>query len=98
VVLACSEAHTDAYFEVLEELYFNGRGFNGPHDPRVRADLVLVPLASGGSVFSTGSIAWCGALSHDNYQNAVSRLMGNVLDRFAGPTHDGPAHDPPEAP
>jgi N,N-dimethylformamidase len=82
VVLACSEAHTDAYFEVLEELYFNGRGFSGPLDPRVRADLVLVPLDGGGHVFSVGSIAWCGSLSHNGYDNAISKLMGNVLDRL----------------
>jgi N,N-dimethylformamidase len=84
VVLACSEQHTEAYFEALEELYFNGRGFSGPADPRVRADLTLVPLPSSATVFSTGSIAWCGALSHNDYDNPVSRLMGNVLDRFAG--------------
>lgn len=85
VVLACSEAHTEAYFEALEELYFNGRGFSGPLDPRVRADLVLIPLASGGHVLSTGSIAWCGSLSHSGYDNPISRLMGNVLDRLMRP-------------
>ena len=63
VVLATSGEHSDAYFEVVEELYFNARGFSGPSDPRVRADLTLVSLPSGGAVYSAGSIAWCGALS-----------------------------------
>ena len=29
------------------------------------------------------SIAWCGSLSHNDYDNNVSRIMRNVLDRFA---------------
>ena len=38
----------------------------------------------GGGVFSTSSIAWPGALAHNNYQNNVSRITKNVLDRFIG--------------
>jgi N,N-dimethylformamidase len=34
-------------------------------------------------VFSTGSIAWCGSLSHNGYDNNVSRITENVLRRFA---------------
>jgi N,N-dimethylformamidase len=34
-------------------------------------------------VFSTGSIAWCGSLSHQDYRNNVSRITDNVLRRFA---------------
>jgi hypothetical protein len=30
-----------------------------------------------GTVFSTGSIAWCGALSHNDYDNNVARITGN---------------------
>ena len=37
----------------------------------------------GGGVFSVGSIAWCGSLSHNNYSNNVSRITKNVLDRFS---------------
>jgi N,N-dimethylformamidase len=33
-------------------------------------------------VFSTGSISWCGALSHNEYDNTVSRVTANVLTRF----------------
>ena len=36
-------------------------------------------------MFSTSSIAWCGSLSHNDYDNNVSRIMRNVLDRFASP-------------
>ena len=36
----------------------------------------------GGAVFSTGSIAWSGALSHNNYCNNISQITENVLRRF----------------
>ena len=40
--------------------------------------------AGGGAVFATSSIAWSGALSHAGYENNVSRITANVLDRFIG--------------
>lgn len=51
----------------------------------LRADLVFFETGNGGAVFSVGSIAWCGSLSHDGYRNNVSRLTKNVLDRFVDP-------------
>jgi len=32
-----------------------------------------------------GSMAWCGSLSHNGYDNNVSRLMKNALDGFLKP-------------
>ena len=37
----------------------------------------------GGAVFAFSSMAWSGSLSHNGYDNNVSRLTGNILDRFA---------------
>jgi len=51
-------------------------------DPLVRADMVYYPTADGGGVFSTGSMAWSGSLAHDDYENNVSKITENVLDRF----------------
>jgi N,N-dimethylformamidase len=51
----------------------------------VRADIVFFETSAGGAVFATGSIAWCCALSHNGYDNNVSRLTGNVLRRFLDP-------------
>jgi N,N-dimethylformamidase len=48
----------------------------------VRADMVYVPNDAGGAVFSVGSIGWCSGLSANGYDNHVSRVTGNVLDRF----------------
>ena len=52
----------------------------------MRADIVFFETPNGGAVFSTGSIAWCGSLSHNGYDNNVSRITGNVLRRFLDPT------------
>ena len=54
--------------------------------PHVRADMVFYELPKGGAVFSTGSITWCGALSHNNYENNVSTITRNVLRRFLDAT------------
>ena len=45
----------------------------------------LLRDASGGAVFSTGSIAWVASLSHKGFDNNVSRIT-NVLRRFRDPT------------
>ena len=68
-----------------EEFRTFHRGLDGEQNSRVRADLVYFPTAKGGGVFSTGSIAWVTALSHNGYDNNVSRLMENVVKRFLDP-------------
>jgi N,N-dimethylformamidase len=69
-----------------EEMPAMYRGFTGEENALVRADMVFFPTAKGGAVFSTGSIAWCCALSHMGYENNVSRITGNVLRRFLDPS------------
>ena len=44
--------------------------------------MIYYPTASGGEVFSVGSINWCGSLMYNDGENNVSRLTGNVLRRF----------------
>jgi len=68
-----------------EEFRTTHRGLTGDQNARVRADIVFFETARGGAVFSTGSIAWVCALSHNGYDNTVSRLTGNVLRRFLDP-------------
>ncbi len=69
-----------------EEFRTTHRGLTGEQNARVRADMTLFPTANGGAVFTTGSIAWVCSLSHDGYENNVSRITGNVLRRFMDPT------------
>ena len=49
---------------------------------QVRADITYFTTRNGGAVFSASSIAWCGALAHNGYDNNVSRMTANVLRRF----------------
>lgn len=48
----------------------------------IRAEIVYFETIGDGAVFSTGPITFCGSLSHDNYENNVSRMLENVLRRF----------------
>ncbi|WP_432841775.1 N,N-dimethylformamidase beta subunit family domain-containing protein [Dactylosporangium sp. CA-092794] len=94
VVLATSVGHGDDMLEARENFNMTSRVLGGARNPRVHADLVLVPRAGGGAVFSTGSIAFAGALG--DRDGEVSVLLGNVLDRFVagGPVLDtAPAGD-----
>jgi N,N-dimethylformamidase len=81
--LASSTGFSDSYQHVVEEVVSSDSKQGGTVDERVRGDMVFFELPNGGAVFSTGSIAWCGSLSHNEYDNAVSRITENVLRRFA---------------
>lgn len=49
-----------------------------------RADMVYVKTSLGGEVFAVGSITFCGSLPWNNFDNNVSRLLRNVVNRFLG--------------
>lgn len=85
LVLASSENHTDLILVVSEEVNVMTPDLSGSQHDLVRADLAFYETPSGGAVFSTGSIAWCGSLSHNGYDNNVARITGNVLRRFLDP-------------
>jgi len=51
----------------------------------IRADMTFFECPGGGAVFSTGSITFCGSLVTNGFDNDVSRLLGNVLERFLDP-------------
>ncbi len=84
VVIASSENHRPGMLRVIEELH--EATVPDPHDPDIRADMLFFETASGGAVFSTGSISFAGALSHDGYDNDIARIAGNVLTRFTDRT------------
>ena len=83
-VVATSEGHSRLMLEVRENVSLTLPYMGGDLDPNVRADIVYFKTASDGAVFSTSSIAWCGSLSYNDYDNNVSRIMKNVVDRFVG--------------
>ena len=84
VVIASSENHRPGMLRVIEELH--EAAVPDPDDPDIRADMVFYETASGGAVFSTGSISFAGALSHADYDNDIARIAGNVLARFTDRT------------
>jgi N,N-dimethylformamidase len=86
LVLASSENHTDLILVVTEEINVMTPDLTGSQNELVRADLAFFETPAGGAVFSTGSIAWCGSLSHKGYANNVARITANVLRRFLDPT------------
>jgi N,N-dimethylformamidase len=89
LVLASSENHTDLFLVVTEEVNVMTPDLSGSQNELVRADLAFYETPSGGAVFATGSIAWCGSLSHNGYANNVARITSNVLHRFLDPTPFG---------
>ena len=51
-------------------------------NPLVKADIVYFQRKSGAKIFSTGSIAWAGSLSHNHYNNNISKITFNILNNF----------------
>ncbi len=84
VILARSEAHQDHFVAVPEELLSHVNTVTGeaPRD-LIRAEIVYFDTVQGGAVFATGSITFCGSLSHDGYDSGISRMLRNVVTRFA---------------
>ena len=85
MLLACSFGHNENALLVPEEQYFVYPGISGRDNPLVRADIVYFTTGNGGAVFSASSMAWCGSLSYNNYDNNVARMTENVLRRFSMP-------------
>lgn len=86
LVLASSERHTDLYLMTPEDMNDPAPGLGGTEAEIIRADMVFFETSQGGAVFSTGSIAWAGSLSHNRYDNNVARITSNVLKRFIDAT------------
>jgi N,N-dimethylformamidase len=80
LLLASSSDHNKTYWHTIEEAFVMGEHECASKD--VRADIVFYEHPAGGGVFAVGSIAWTGALSHNNYNNSVARISENVLKRF----------------
>ena len=83
LTLATARDFSDAYQATSEDILTSDSQQGGSVSPLVRADMVFFERPGGGAVFSTGSIAWCGALLENGCANDVSRITHNVLRRFA---------------
>jgi N,N-dimethylformamidase len=86
LIVASSGGHSDNYQTVTEEVLYPYPGLSGSHDYRIRADMVYFTAPKGGAVFSTGSIAFSQSLPYRNFDNNISRLLGNVVNAFSRST------------
>lgn len=93
LVATSAGRHTEGYLLVMEDYGFSQAGIDGTQHPRVRSDIAFHETPNGGACFAFSSIAFCGALSHNDYDNNISRLVKNVLDRFS---QDGPLPAAPQ--
>jgi N,N-dimethylformamidase len=91
VVATSAGRHTEGYLLVMEDYGFNQQGLDGTQHPRVRSDIAYHETPNGGASFAFSSIAFCGALPWNNGDNNISKLVGNVLNRFM---KDGPLPAP----
>ena len=83
IILARSEEHQCHFVVVPEELLTHVTTVNGERPKAlIRAEIVYFETIGDGAVFSTASITFCGSLSHNYYENNVSRMLENVLRRF----------------
>ncbi|MGX5844722.1 N,N-dimethylformamidase beta subunit family domain-containing protein [Mesorhizobium sp. ArgA1] len=82
VVVATSTNHTDYMVYAKEEFGAMHWMIGGSENENVRSDIVFFETNGGGAVFSVGSISWCMSLPIDGYDNGVSRVTRNVLERF----------------
>lgn len=84
-ILAVSEGHGDSFVTVPEELLSHLHTITGETpEALIRAEIVYADLPGGGALFTVGSITFCGSLLVNGGDNGISRMLENVLRRFAG--------------
>jgi len=82
-ILASATGFGPEYLMVPEDLNVPMPNSDGPNRPdKVRADMVYLPIAGGGEIFSVGSIGFVGAMAWNEFKNSTARLLDNVLAEF----------------
>ena len=82
IVLASSKKHTDVYLMTPEDLLDPVPGISGTESENIKSDMVFFETKNNGAVFAVGSIAWGGSMAWNKYENNISLITKNVLDRF----------------
>jgi N,N-dimethylformamidase len=83
VVIARSENHGPGMLHVIEAMTATDPVIDH-YRAATCAEIVFLQMPHGGAVFSVGSMAWCGSLSHNDYDNDIATITDNVLSRFLG--------------
>jgi N,N-dimethylformamidase len=79
VVVGSSLPLSKYYKRAIEEIQITRENTGGDYDKDVRADLVLIEQASGGFVFSVGSISWIQSMAVGYFTSATARVTENAL-------------------
>ena len=85
VIVATSKlagGHWDGYHLLTEESTVLRANTTGTTSEKIRSDLVFFETATGGAVFSVGSMNWLGALAWNNYESNVAQITTNALHEF----------------
>jgi len=81
-LLAQSVSQEEDFVLVPEEQLTHITNLAGsPEDEILRSDMIWFETPGGGAVFSVGSITFCGSLPWNGFENNVSTLLGNVVER-----------------
>jgi len=84
VILGSSEGHGDDFILVPEEQLTHITNWAGqPVSDLLHADMIYFELPEGGSVFSVGSITFCGSLLENRCDNNVSHILRNIVRQMA---------------
>jgi N,N-dimethylformamidase len=82
LVLATSSGHVKTILPVIENFNAITNNVLFEDTKTVYADMVYFETPNGGAVFSGSAITWCASLSHNGYDNNLSRVTENVLRKF----------------
>lgn len=81
--LATTQGRQSKYYLIThEDLLVTTKDVDGTTNPDVRCDITYFETGNGGAVFSLPAISASGSLSYNNYDNNVSKIINNVLERF----------------
>ena len=94
LLLASSEGHGPSISPVIEDYLQLSANLFANSTANVRADMVYFETPNNGAVFSVGSMCWCASLSHNDYDNNVSRITENVLNAFSNAAELPPPPSP----
>ncbi len=76
VVLARADGFPEAHFHDPTRWYEGG---DAERHARRAAEMTLRRLRSGGAIYATSSVAWCGALPDPGIMNDVGQITLNML-------------------
>jgi N,N-dimethylformamidase len=82
IVLGTSQPFGEQYMHVVEEINTSSLFEGGDTNPMVRGDVTLIHYPNGGAVFAASSMVWSGSFFANNYDNDMTRITENVLEKF----------------